>query len=37
MDNGYKKEGKSSCKRIPDGEEIKVLDFARFKVGEGID
>ena len=32
-----KKKVNQVVKEYSDGEEIKVLDFARFKVGEGID
>ena len=32
-----KKKVSQVVKEYSDGEEIKVLDFVRFKVGEGID
>ena len=32
-----KKKVNQVIKEYSDGEEIKVLDFVRFKVGEGID
>ena len=36
LDNGYKNESKRCFKKIFKNNQIKVLDFVRFKVGEGI-